>query len=261
MPGRGGSSQSGQSSSAKDRNRSEGSSLDRAQHIEAGAPPSPPPRQKRDSGTLTDILNHVRDLKQDVASLKGRIENLEGKVIGIERDRVTHQTLDQEMSILIARIEATEAEMQKLQQMTTVEFDPQVTLVAQGLPVTQGTDLISQAKFLVNRALNEPGIPVVRATRLPSRNNRPGLVKIEVNSLENKIKLLRKKFSLKDTQDFKNVYLRSSKSHVERLLELNIMKLLDEIPNGKDKYKLTSNGRLVERNRDGNQQQSRIQRH
>ena len=182
---------------------------------------------------------------------------------GIERDRVTHQTLDQEVSILIARVEATEAEMQRLQQMTTVEFDPQVTLVAQGLPTLQGTDVISQAKTLVNRALNEPDIPVVRATRLPSRNSRPGLVKIEVNSLENKIKLLRKKFSLKDTQDFKNVYLRSSKSHTERLLELNIMKLLDEIPNGKDKYKLTSNGRLVERTRDrsGNQQQDRNQRH
>ncbi len=31
------------------------------------------------------------------------------------------------------------------------------------------------------------------------------------------------------------------------MLEINIRKLLDEIPNGHDKYRLTSNGKLVDR--------------
>ena len=95
--------------------------------------------------------------------------------------------------------------------------------------------------------LNEPDIPVIRATRLPSRNNFPGLVKIEVDSETNKVKILRKKGNLKETERYKKVFLRSSKSHVERLLELNIQKLLDEIPYGRDKYRLTANGRLVVR--------------
>ena len=78
MPGRGGSSQSGHSSNAKDRNRNEGSCQDTVPHTaDTGGPPSPPPRQKRDSGALTEILIQIKDLRQDFASLKGHVENLD----------------------------------------------------------------------------------------------------------------------------------------------------------------------------------------
>ena len=249
MPTRSNSAQAGESNEGG-RLRSSTQATQSRQSPPESVAPSPPPRHKRDSGILADILNQIKELRNDFDTLKGRVSNIEGRMTDVERDRVTHRALDQEVSVLVSRLETSEREIRKIQDKMMVEFDPQVTIVAQGLPVSPNEDMITQAKTLVNRALNEPDVPVIRATRLPSRNNRPGLVKIEVDSLDSKLKLLRKKFELKETENYKNVFLRSSKSHTERLLEINILKLLDEIPNGKTKYKLTSNGRLVERNRD-----------
>jgi hypothetical protein len=67
----------------------------------------------------------------------------------------------------------------------SVEFSPQVTLVAQGLSMSRDEDIIAEVKAIIHRVLNEPDIPVVRATRLASRNDRPGIVKIEVDSEKN----------------------------------------------------------------------------
>ena len=44
--------------------------------------------------------------------------------------------------------------------------------------------------------------------------------------------------------DFKYVYLRSSKSHTERILELNTKTLLSELPNGNE-FHVTVKGRIV----------------
>ena len=58
--------------------------------------------------------------------------------------------------------------------------------------------------------------------------------------------------NLKRSRDFKNVYLPSSESHTERILELNTKTLLSELPNG-NQYRMTANGRIVKKdNRNDN---------
>ena len=56
--------------------------------------------------------------------------------------------------------------------------------------------------------------------------------------------VLRAKTNLKKSRTFKSVYLRSSKSHTERILELNAKTLLSELPNG-NLFRVTANGRIV----------------
>ena len=51
--------------------------------------------------------------------------------------------------------------------------------------------------------------------------NRQGVFKIEMASVEDKIDVLRKKKNLKSLQYFNRVFLRSSQSQLERLMHTN----------------------------------------
>ena len=62
-----------------------------------------------------------------------------------------------------------------------------------------------------------------------------GQAEIDENSLcnfEQKVRVLCTKMALKGHQIYDRVYLRSSKSHTERLLELKTKAILSELPNG-----------------------------
>ena len=78
------------------------------------------------------------------------------------------------------------------------------------------------------------------------------LVKIELAKKEEKIRVLRNKRKLKESEDdtMKQVFIQSSRTHVERLLELNVKAVLNELPNG-NTYRVTANGRLVKKTGSG----------
>ena len=85
---------------------------------------------------------------------------------------------------------------------------------------------------------------VLNAERLAARYGKPGLIKAQLQSKNAKIQVLRSKKALLTTKDYKGVFLRGAKSHVERLIELNFKTILGEMPNGSN-YKVTNSGRLV----------------
>ena len=64
------------------------------------------------------------------------------------------------------------------------------------------------------------------------RRGKPRLMKVAFETVDQKVKVLRAKMALKGHPIFDRVYLRSSKSHTERLLELNAKTILSELPNG-----------------------------
>jgi hypothetical protein len=130
---------------------------------------------------------------------------------------------------------------------------PDVTITASGIPVTEGEDLIIK----VTSIINELGIDAhaVAATRLPARiNTKPPIVKFSVRNLKEKVTILRNKYKLKDHDTYKSVYLKSSKSHAERLIELNARTILRNIPNG-NMYRVDANGRIKPRAQDNTSQQ------
>ena len=71
-----------------------------------------------------------------------------------------------------------------------------------------------------------------------------GIVKVEFHSVGQKVSVLRAKPSLMRYPQYRNVYIRSSQSHAERVNGFNMKKLLDLIPGGTD-FVVTSSGRLV----------------
>ena len=98
--------------------------------------------------------------------------------------------------------------------------DPERTIIVSNLKQNQDEDILETATDLV-RCLSDSA-SVVAALRLKSRlNGKPGLVKISFQSTEEKIEVLRRKRDLREVDVYKSVFLRSSKSHAERLIELN----------------------------------------
>jgi hypothetical protein len=123
-------------------------------------------------------------------------------------------------------------------------FDVETTIVAQGVPVTPGHDPFRQAEDLVYNGIGTQGVSVVRAKRLSTRNNKPGLMKIEVRSLDEKIRILRDKKKLANHNVYGRVFVRSSKSHAERLMEANLWLLLQQLPQG-HQLRVAGSGKLV----------------
>lgn len=101
-------------------------------------------------------------------------------------------------------------------------------------------------------------VTITGAVRFRTRYiGRPGPVKISFRNVDEKILVLRNKMSLKDNNNYKNVYIRSCKSHAERLIESNARALLRQIPEGRN-FRVDANGRIQPRghqentNREGN---------
>jgi len=124
-------------------------------------------------------------------------------------------------------------------------------VTASGLPYEDGEDVLQKARDLIV-ALGEEtnsSVSVTAARRLTAYYDKPGLVKISFRSLTEKVSVLRKKMVLRHNDTYKKVYLKSSKSHAERLIELNARALLRNLPDGK-KFRVDANGRIRQRNTD-----------
>ncbi len=220
----------------------------------ANTTPEPPPRAKRMSGDLEALKAEVQAMK---AQIKEYQENTSRQISSF----IEEATLDVRLAAFNQRLQSLERNVdidnglfnRRLSdlenKMANYEkrfyFDPEVTIIAKDLPATPTEDPVDVADKLIRDGLKIVDVPVVRAKRLESRvQNKPGLLKIEVKDLEAKKKLLKHKQGLKSTQKYSNVYIHSSKSHVERLIELNTNMLLQELPNG-HMFRLTANGKLI----------------
>ena len=106
----------------------------------------------------------------------------------------------------------------------------------------EDTDMV--VTRLIEEGTRTPNVQVVRTKRLVSRNHFPGLVKIELASITDKVTVLRNKRNLAENHEFRCVFLRSSKPHSDRIAEFNFRKLLQQLPNGKE-YRLGGNGRII----------------
>ena len=159
--------------------------------------------------------------------------------------------VDAEIGRVVTRMDELEQKVNKLD--FKEEFEPDVSVIATGINFTQNEDIDDIAKKLVRQGLGlrEEECKVVRAKRMPQRNDqrgqrKPPLVKIELQSTTEKIKALRAKRNLKNFPEWERVFIRSSKPHVERLIELNFKTLLGMVDGG-DNWKITGSGRIVKK--------------
>ncbi len=191
-----------------------------------------------------------RQVNTRVDKLRGTME----KMMAENKDAVLKEiekatkdmkaNLDTELGILCARMAKLERKISE-KEAKKKSFDPDVSLIFVGLPQSEGEDLMAKVKDLLHVGLGcDTTLCPAAVERVRARGDRPGLVKVELSSVQEKVSVLRRKSKLKDNDRFNEVYVSSAKSHAERLLELNFRTLIRETTVGKDLY-LTGNGRMV----------------
>ena len=152
----------------------------------------------------------------------------------------------------------TDERLGKLEGCVQTSFNPENTIVALNVPKFTNENPTHLAKRIIDSTGSDRARQVVNAMHTNSHNSsKPGVFKIEMATLEDKIDVLRNKKNLKSSQYFRKVFLRSSQTHVERLMHLNFKTVLQEIPNGNE-FRVSGNGRLIKQLK--GRQQSQIHR-
>ncbi|KAL7402525.1 hypothetical protein ABVT39_016182 [Epinephelus coioides] len=157
-----------------------------------------------------------------------------------------NHTLDLEVGILSSRTEAIELKIAKKVVRKKYVFDPDVSLIIVGLPHTENEDLMTLGKDLREGLQCDPVPHPVAVEHTRTRGCTPGLVKVELQLVQDKVAVLRRKAQLKSHDCYQRVYVSAAKAHIEWLLYYNFRTLLRETSAGKDFY-VARNGRLVKR--------------
>ncbi|CAC5412945.1 unnamed protein product [Mytilus coruscus] len=196
------------------------------------------------SNKLDTLIKVVQDLKIGQEGMKrmfeSKLDKLKTDLIASVDNKI--KTLRDEISLDLARetnrtdqIINTKS-IQSLQPLNPLDNN-EITITASGIPVTEHENLIQKAESLISALGDEvtQNVRVTGAVRLPTRStNRPGIVKIFRNTHE-KVQVLRNKMKLKDNAVYNKVYIKSSKSRIERLIEMNAHAVLRNLPNAQAK--------------------------
>lgn len=207
--------------------------------------------------TMKHVLTELKNITAIVKGLNSKFDALDHRIqiLEVNSNRVDKSIKDikSDVTIMNARIQNIEAELAN--PTPKKEFPAESTLIATKVPfelnentVDVANDMISQLNELDDTGNTLNGVTVINAIRVKPRgagpNSRPGLMKIQLKSEKEKVQVLRAKQNLKKCEKYKNVYLRSSKSHEERLIELNFKTLLKEL-NLEKQYHFTGSGRMI----------------
>ncbi|KAJ8313165.1 LOW QUALITY PROTEIN: hypothetical protein KUTeg_009281, partial [Tegillarca granosa] len=120
--------------------------------------------------------------------------------------------------------------------------DQDVTIIASGIPMSEPDNLLQKALDLKSALGNE----------VSSRVNITKIIntmKISFQSRYEKILVLRNKWKPKNNATYKNVYIRSSKSRIKRLIERNARTVLRNLPQVRS-YRDDANGLIKPRSQD-----------
>lgn len=206
---------------------------------------------------LIEMRKEQQSLRQSVetrlSNLEETISNRMKKEFSEMRDHV-----DIEVTKLSDKIEMLEQKVAYLEVSSDNKrnepFDPEVTVVALNMREHVEEEIFDVAEEMIQNALGLEDISPVNVLRLKSKTGKPGVVKIECRNKEDKIEILRNKNKLKDTRDYKKVYLRTSMSHSDRLMQSNFQQILRVMPDG-HRFRMTGNGRIILREEDTEERQ------
>lgn len=197
-----------------------------------------------DASLVSKMNDKIGQLKDSLVELVNANQT-EMKAELKKRFEEVYTNIDTEVGHLNARINQVEANFQE--KIRRVEFDPEVSLIVSGLQFEEGENLMMKIKRLLTEGLQCDPVPtIVAVERMLPKGRGPGVVKVEMESTQDKVAVLRLKRELKDNETYDNVYVRSAKSHTERLAELNFRALLGAIPAGNNFF-IAANGRVVKR--------------
>ena len=197
------------------------------------------------------IKSAISDIRQDHNSLKEyldeKIDSMKGSLMKqLDKQFDTFKSqIDTGMARFGERIAQVEEQIANFKEP---EYPIEKTCVVINLRERSNEDINKMCIDLVKKGMGLQNITPKRCKRLESRTDKPGVVKMELKSKEDKIDVLRAKENL-SANGYPRVYVRSSQTHEERVSRMNMQTILKELPNGKD-FRITGHGKLVRNNQD-----------
>ena len=222
-------------------------------------------RVSEDSHTSTEKAGVSQDsntlILQKLASIDNKIDSM-GQAINKkieDLERLFNTKVDEigeEMETEINCIKSDVADITRKMEAKE-KFDLDRSVIVRGMPVIEGEDealLQRSIERMFSRMGPSVNVQIKHILRFQSKTPlKPGIVKVELFSLDQKICVLRAKASLRRFPEYRSVFVSSSKSHVERLCELNFKTILGLFPEGKN-VQITRSGRIVEKSVDKEKQ-------
>ena len=216
--------------------------------------------QNMRSGLFTDLTKHfsseIGRMVNDIClGYEQRFKKLEEKVVLVQEENVRLQrelgnitvngsiegdTLEAVVSNTVDRVIIDK------KVLTKKEFDYDLTIACPGVRYSPDEDLQQKAEQLVHEGLALPGVKVVRAMRTPYRNGRPGMVKIEFETIEAKKLVLGQSSRLQNWTVLGKVYIRGSQTHEQRTNTENWRTIIKGQGLEND-YLVNKNGRVLPR--------------
>ena len=207
------------------------------------------------------LLNQILAGQKELAStMKAQIDDVKSSLKHVENSMATqikqvYESVDKVRSDVEGHIQTMRLDVQVdldalMGRMSEIEksihppFKSDNTVVVINLP-DDGETLDAKCSRLLTDGLGLADVPIMRTTRLKSRDTKPGIVKIELSSIADKVLLLRRKGNLASKQEFSRTFIRTSKPHTERVAENNFKTILDSWPDLKRQYRMAGHGRLV----------------
>ena len=209
-----------------------------------------------DELTIKDILRGIAGMRNDLSS---RLDNIEEKLGDFDRLKQDVSDVKQDCQEIRSRVDGIEA--------AGDAFPANLSLLVLNLPADENEDedtLTRDVKALLEDGLEVAEVEVTAVQRIPPRtyaavanegvneavndggNARTGVVKVRLESLEQKIRCLRNKLNLQGKPDFTGVQVRNCEDHASRLNRLNMDTLLRQLGR-RDDFRFTGSGRLLTR--------------
>ena len=209
-------------------------------------------------GVLNDVRKGLDILR---STFDSKIDKLRKDVLSTIDDKIKAVKVDVDLQFaaIDRRIDDLEINMRSLSSLEgmsgsivnqTVSND-ELTIIVSNLKEANNEDPFRAARELTDALGEEISryVKVTDACRFSERRRgKPRLMKIAFETIQQKVKVLRAKMTLRGHPLYDRVYLRSSKSHTERLLELNAKTILSELPNG-GQYRVAANGPILKKDR------------
>ena len=209
---------------------------------------------------LTDIATMIRDMN---ISITQRLTSIETKLSEID-------TLRDDVKELRDDFEETKDHVQGLLDAEDM-FPSNVSLIVTNLPAEDDEDdtsLLSIIKELIQDGIEVQDVTVRAVQRLKPRTfaeatagegtgentarpRGPGIVKVRLSTVSEKVKCLRNKQKLRAKGDYyRTVYIKNCEDHSSRVSRLNMQTLIEELQYT-DRFRFTGSGRLTRLTDDG----------
>ncbi len=198
---------------------------------------------------LKTLLETIRAEQANIKqSIGDKIEN--AKIELNDNMNTRFQSLQDEFKMDMARItdrvDSIDKRLVELESCCITEFPVSTTCVVSGLREEPSENIQLKCEKLIKEGLGLQHTVPVRCHRMKSYTDRPGLVKIQCKTKDEKEAILGAKSQLSKESSYKRVYIRSSQTHEERLLRQNTQAILNMMPDG-NKMRFTRTGRLIQK--------------